>query len=78
VLQKSRNLACGASTSLVARLTAAHVCPQVPKDTKVIVACQKGLRSLVACEQLSRAGYKDIAWINGGFDNSTAGQARNA
>jgi rhodanese-related sulfurtransferase len=44
---------------------------QVPKDSKVIVACQKGLRSLAACEQLNRAGYKDIAWINGGFDNST-------
>ena len=25
-------------------------------------------RSLAACEQLSRAGYGDIAWINGGFD----------
>ena len=25
-------------------------------------------RSLAACEQLSRAGYNDIAWINGGFD----------
>jgi len=23
---------------------------------------------LAACEQLSRAGYNDIAWINGGFD----------
>lgn len=42
---------------------------QIPTDgAKVIVACQKGLRSLAACEQLSRAGYNDIAWINGGFD----------
>lgn len=46
---------------------------QVPKDGKVLVACQKGLRSLAACEQLSRAGYNDVAWLNGGFDNSTAG-----
>jgi len=43
----------------------------VPKNgSKVIVACQKGLRSLAACEQLSRAGYGEIAWINGGFDTA--------
>jgi hypothetical protein len=36
----------------------------------VIVGCQKGLRSLAAAEQLSRAGYKKIAWINGGFDTA--------
>lgn len=39
----------------------------------MIVACQKGLRSLAACEQLSRAGFTDIAWVNGGFDNSRPG-----
>ena len=27
-------------------------------------------RSLAACEQLSRAGYQEIAWINGGFDTA--------
>ncbi|KAL3141731.1 hypothetical protein ABBQ32_004413 [Trebouxia sp. C0010 RCD-2024] len=44
---------------------------QVPKQgSKVIVACQKGLRSLAACEQLSRAGYQDVAWVNGGFDTA--------
>lgn len=43
---------------------------KIPKDAKVIVACQKGLRSLAAAEQLSRAGYTDLAWINGGLDNS--------
>lgn len=53
---------------------AQNLAVQLPKDSKVIVACQKGLRSLAACEQLSRAGYKNVAWINGGFDNSTAGQ----
>jgi hypothetical protein len=46
----------------------------VSKDRKVLVACQKGLRSLAACEQLSRAGYTDISWINGGLDNSEPGQ----
>lgn len=39
----------------------------------MIVACQKGLRSLAAAEQLSRAGYTDLAWINGGLDNSRPG-----
>jgi hypothetical protein len=43
---------------------------QIPKDSKVLVACQKGLRSLAACEQLNRAGYENLGWINGGFDNS--------
>lgn len=43
---------------------------KVPKDGKVIVACQKGLRSLAAAEQLSRAGYGTLAWINGGLDTA--------
>lgn len=47
---------------------------QVPKDAKVIVACQKGLRSLAAAEQLSRAGYTSLAWVNGGLDNSRPGE----
>lgn len=42
----------------------------MPKDAKVIVGCQKGLRSLAACEQLARAGYGQLAWINGGFDTA--------
>ncbi|KAK9836157.1 hypothetical protein WJX81_005629 [Elliptochloris bilobata] len=43
---------------------------QVPKDAKLIVTCQKGLRSLAAAEQLSRAGYGTLAWINGGLDTA--------
>lgn len=27
-------------------------------------------RSLAACEQLSRSGYKEVAWVNGGFDTA--------
>lgn len=50
----------------------AEVQDKVPKDAKVIVACQKGLRSLAAAEQLSRAGYSTLAWVNGGLD--TAGK----
>lgn len=42
---------------------------KIPKDSRVVVACQKGLRSLAACEQLSRAGYQGgLAWVNGGLD----------
>lgn len=51
----------------------AEVQAKVPKDAKVVVTCQKGLRSLSAAEQLSKAGYKELAWINGGLDNSRAG-----
>jgi rhodanese-related sulfurtransferase len=46
---------------------------RVPKDTGVIIGCQKGLRSLAAAEQLSRAGYSKVAWINGGFDTARPG-----
>ncbi|KAL5718034.1 Rhodanese-like domain-containing protein 11 [Ranunculus cassubicifolius] len=39
-----------------------------PKDTDIIVACQKGLRSLAACEQLYVAGYRNLFWIQGGLE----------
>ena len=42
-----------------------------PESKGVIVACQKGLRSLAACERLANAGYGKIAWLNGGYDMST-------
>lgn len=45
-----------------------EVLNKMPTDTKVVVTCQKGLRSLAACEQLSRAGFENIAWLNGGFE----------
>jgi rhodanese-related sulfurtransferase len=93
----------------------AQVLEAVPRDAKVIVACQKGLRcaaarararwplpspspcrplpaarsppastapsrrhhmfrrSLAAAEQLSRAGYARLGWINGGLDAAKAG-----
>lgn len=28
---------------------------------------------MAACEQLSRAGYQSLAWINGGFDTALPG-----
>lgn len=39
-----------------------------PKDTDIIVACQKGLRSLAASELLYNAGYKNIFWVQGGLE----------
>jgi rhodanese-related sulfurtransferase len=57
-----------------------HIVPQVqaqiPKDKGVIIGCQKGLRSLAAAEQLSRAGYARVAWINGGFDTARPGDLK--
>lgn len=45
----------------------------MPKETGIIIGCQKGLRSLAAAEQLSRAGYSKVAWVNGGFDTARPG-----
>ena len=55
---------------------AAEVQASIPdKETaKVLVVCQKGLRSLSACEGLAKLGYKTIAWVNGGLDTAMAGQ----
>lgn len=39
-----------------------------PQDTDLIVACQKGLRSLAACEQLYNVGYKNLFWVQGGLE----------
>ncbi|KXZ53056.1 hypothetical protein GPECTOR_8g50 [Gonium pectorale] len=47
----------------------AEVQAKVPKGSRLVVGCQKGLRSLAACEQLSLAGYETLAWVNGGFDS---------
>ncbi|XP_047317494.1 rhodanese-like domain-containing protein 11, chloroplastic [Impatiens glandulifera] len=39
-----------------------------PKEANLIVSCQKGLRSLAACELLYNAGYKNLLWIQGGLE----------
>ncbi|PWA74012.1 rhodanese/Cell cycle control phosphatase superfamily protein [Artemisia annua] len=44
------------------------VTEKFPKDTDLIVACQKGLRSLAACEQLYNAGYRNLFWVQGGLE----------
>ncbi|KAF3772461.1 Rhodanese-like domain-containing protein 11 [Nymphaea thermarum] len=44
-----------------------------PKDADLILACQKGLRSLAACEQLYNAGYRKLFWIQGGLESAEDG-----
>lgn len=44
------------------------VVAKIPKTANVIVGCQKGLRSLSACEQLYKAGYRNLFWLGGGLD----------
>lgn len=39
-------------------------------DTDLIVACQKGLRSLAACELLYNAGYRNLFWVQGGLETA--------
>lgn len=56
--------------------TVLQVQTKIPKDKGVIIGCQKGLRSLAAAEQLSRAGYGRVAWINGGFDTARPADLR--
>lgn len=51
----------------------ADVMKVIPQDGKAIIACQKGLRSLAACEQLANAGLEHIAWLNGGYDMTKKG-----
>ncbi|PRQ44072.1 putative Rhodanese-like domain-containing protein [Rosa chinensis] len=41
-----------------------------PKDTNLIVACQKGLRSIAACEVLYNAGYRNPFWVQGGLETA--------
>ncbi|XP_021888877.1 rhodanese-like domain-containing protein 11, chloroplastic isoform X2 [Carica papaya] len=41
-----------------------------PKDAELIVACQKGLRSLAACELLLNAGYRNLFWVQGGLESA--------
>ncbi|KAK9050133.1 hypothetical protein SSX86_030897 [Deinandra increscens subsp. villosa] len=46
------------------------VTEQFPNDTDLIIACQKGLRSLAACELLYNAGYRNLFWVQGGLEAS--------
>ncbi|KAG7581246.1 Rhodanese-like domain superfamily [Arabidopsis suecica] len=43
------------------------------KETKVLVACGEGLRSLAAVSKLHGEGYKSLGWLAGGFNRVTEG-----
>lgn len=38
-----------------------------PKDTKLVVGCAAGPRSMRACDVLAAAGFKDLVNVEGGF-----------
>jgi rhodanese-related sulfurtransferase len=38
-----------------------------PKDAKLLIGCQAGLRSLKAAQLLQAAGYTNVANVRGGF-----------
>lgn len=38
------------------------------------MACQKGIRSKEAAQQLVSAGYENVAWVEGGLNSSQAGE----
>ncbi|BAT97391.1 hypothetical protein LR48_Vigan11g114800 [Vigna angularis] len=40
------------------------------KDTKLLVACGEGLRSMTAASKLCNGGYKNLGWLAGGFNRS--------
>lgn len=40
------------------------------KDTKVLVACGEGLRSMTATSKLYNGGYRNLGWLVGGFSRS--------
>uniref|UniRef100_A0A2P2JDK2 Rhodanese domain-containing protein n=2 Tax=Rhizophora mucronata TaxID=61149 RepID=A0A2P2JDK2_RHIMU len=43
------------------------------KDTKLLVACGEGLRSMMAASKLYESGYKNIGWLAGGFNRAADG-----
>ncbi|KAG7541600.1 Rhodanese-like domain [Arabidopsis thaliana x Arabidopsis arenosa] len=60
----------GAPTLSFNRLFLSKVEEKFPKDSELIVACQKGLRSLAACELLYNAGYENLFWVQGGLESA--------
>lgn len=39
------------------------------KKEKIVVACGEGMRSMMAIKELQEAGYAELAWLGGGFNN---------
>ncbi|CAL1378762.1 unnamed protein product [Linum trigynum] len=43
------------------------------KNSKLLVACGEGLRSVMAASKLHQAGYRNLGWLAGGFNRSVDG-----
>ncbi|KAL6563359.1 Rhodanese-like domain-containing protein 10 [Orobanche hederae] len=43
------------------------------KDSKLLVACGEGLRSLMSVAKLHKGGYKNLGWLAGGFTRASDG-----
>lgn len=41
------------------------------KDSKLLVACGEGLRSLMAITKVYEGGYRNLAWLAGGFNRAS-------
>ncbi|CAL4930488.1 unnamed protein product [Urochloa decumbens] len=52
---------------------AAAVAADGGKDAKLLVACGEGLRSLIAVRMLHDGGYRNLAWLAGGFSKCKDG-----
>jgi len=52
---------------------AAAVAGDGGKDAKLLVACGEGLRSLIAVRMLHDDGYRNLAWLAGGFSKCADG-----
>ncbi|KAL6987814.1 Rhodanese-like domain-containing protein 10 [Sarracenia purpurea var. burkii] len=40
------------------------------KDSKLLVACGEGLRSMMAASKLHEGGYRNLGWLAGGFSRA--------
>ncbi|KAL1201234.1 Rhodanese-like domain-containing protein 11 [Cardamine amara subsp. amara] len=60
----------GSPTLSFNRLFLSKVEEKFPKEAELIVGCQKGLRSLAACELLYNAGYENLFWLQGGLESA--------
>ncbi|CAN1134396.1 Rhodanese-like domain-containing protein 10 [Linum perenne] len=43
------------------------------KNSKLLLACGEGLRSMMAASKLHQAGYKNLGWLAGGFNRAEDG-----
>jgi rhodanese-related sulfurtransferase len=51
-----------------------QVTKQLPKDSRTLVVCQTGVRSLAACSQLAKLGYSPLAVLDGGLNKAKTGE----